>query len=150
MPSLFIICYSVHICVCICIYISKQNLLHTYNNTCMLVFKADRLSLDNQQMCSYPASNFTQFPAVFFVEGWGLVAFLHLFGHGPWCPCSAHIWLAMLLRHYVYSFWCFVDSEVPGPLLPFLQYSWLLDVGVFYISILWNWAPKVFISFGGT
>lgn len=45
---LFFICYSIHICICIYIKIPTYNLLSLYNATCMYIFRANHLALNNQ------------------------------------------------------------------------------------------------------
>ena len=60
--------------ICIDIYISKYNLSSLYNATCMYVFRADRLALGSQLVCSLsgkttsPTPVFPQLPVVLRVE----------------------------------------------------------------------------------
>lgn len=132
--SFVILC--IHVFVYAYIFLNKTCYIHII----LLVCLSTRLIIWHQTInwCALPLLPTLLSSLLFFCGGLRSVAFLHLFGHGPWCPCLVHICLAMLLIHYAYSFWCFIESKVPGPLLPFLQYSWALDVGVFCISILWN------------
>lgn len=125
----FISC--IYVFVCAYIFLNKTCYIHII----LLVCLPSRLTIWHRTInwCALPLLPTWLSSLMFFVVGCGLVTFLHLFGNGPWCPCLVHICLAMLLRHYAYSFWCFIESKVPGPLLPFLQYFWALDVGVLYI-----------------
>lgn len=59
----------IHICICMSFPKKKKKLLHTYNVTCMFVFWANYLTMDNQltgsflEKATFPPSNFGQFPA---------------------------------------------------------------------------------------
>lgn len=53
MASFVINYYSTHISICIYMSIPQYSLSNAYNVTCIYVFRADHLVLDNQWVCSF-------------------------------------------------------------------------------------------------
>lgn len=102
-PLLFINCYCMHTCICLCIHIPKCNLLSPYSVSWTYVFRASHLSLRNQLVCSSHLS------FQIYSVAWRSpcrVKSSHDFCLQLCHPFSAHIWVDILLRLYGCSFWC--------------------------------------------
>lgn len=103
--------FCMQICIYIHIYTPKYKLLAPYNVTCMHVYKADHLVLNNEfvwyalEKATIPTTRFCWFPIVFCAElrPWRIFHMCHV----HWChPHWVYVCAIMMARLEKYNLWC--------------------------------------------